>query len=62
MSYKELLGLGSTSIPEHEIMLRVKDALVNGLDEIEFIDESGQKTLVRLPHLSYDPFMYVDVS
>ena len=62
MSVKDLLGLEDCGISDYEIMSKLREALVNGLEEIEFVDIEGKTVKVSLPQMQFDPFMYLDVS
>jgi hypothetical protein len=60
MSVKELFGLENCNISNHEIMNRLKEALVNDMEEVDFIDNEGNVVRVSLPQMKFDPFMYID--
>ncbi|MBW2995910.1 hypothetical protein KY332_01285 [Candidatus Woesearchaeota archaeon] len=60
MSLKQLLGLDGIS--DFEIMMKLMDAQKQDLDEVDFVKEDGSVVKVRLPHLKFDPFMFVEKS
>jgi hypothetical protein len=62
MSLKNLLGLNEAGISDFEIMRKLNDAYAHDLDEVDFVDENGEVIKVKLPHLEFDPFMFIEKS
>ncbi len=60
MSVKELFGLGDCNISDYEIMNKLREALINNMEEVDFIDNEGNTVKVSLPQMKFDPFMYID--
>jgi hypothetical protein len=60
MSLKQMLGL--EGISDFEIMMKLMDAQKQDLDEVDFVKEDGSVVKVHLPHLNFDPFMFIEKS
>ncbi len=62
LSLKQLLGLTEAGIPDFEIMKKINEAFKNKLDEVDFVKKDGSVVKVHLPHLEFDPFMFIEKS
>ena len=56
LSLKQLLGL------TEEIVKKINEAFKNKLDEVDFFKKDGSVVKVHLPHLEFDPFMFIEKS
>ena len=54
---KQWLGLVENDISDSEIMQKLRNALKNDLDEVDFIKKDGTVVKVKFPHMKFDDFM-----
>ena len=62
MSLKQLLGLNEAGIADFEIMRKIKEAVKDKLDAVDFVKADGKVVKIHLPHLEFDPFMFIEKS